>query len=157
MNTAEVNDGVVRLHLVKRPDELPEGLSLADLSSFFHHKMKPYHDTRLDVGKGLDYAFSTAEGKGGFLVLATHGGRLVGGITILRTGMAGYIPENLLLFVAVDPEWRGRGIGESLIRTALSHCDGAMKLHVEPDNPARRLYERVGFATKYLEMRHDNR
>jgi ribosomal-protein-alanine N-acetyltransferase len=57
--------------------------------------------------------------------------------------------------VAVDPELRGCGIGERLIRTALQRTRGAMKLHVEHDNPARRLYERVGFASKYLEMRLD--
>ncbi len=145
----------VRLITVERPEDLPEELPLDAVVHFFHHQMKPYHDTEEDVRRGLDYAFSTAEGKGGFLILAMAGERLVGGITILHTGMGGYIPENLLLFVAVDPELRGCGIGERLIRTALQRTRGAMKLHVEHDNPARRLYERVGFASKYLEMRLD--
>lgn len=30
----------------------------------------------------------------------------------------------------------------------------AICLHVEPDNPAKRLYEREGFTNKYLEMRY---
>jgi len=145
----------VSLHEVEVPHDLPEGLSLEDVVEFFHSRMKPYHDTIEDVRRGLDYAFSDAEGKGGFLVLALQGGAMVGGITILNTGMAGYIPEHLLLFVAVDPALRGRGIGERLIRAAFQRVDGAMKLHVEHDNPARRLYERVGFSNKYLEMRRD--
>jgi ribosomal protein S18 acetylase RimI-like enzyme len=31
--------------------------------------------------------------------------------------------------------------------------EGDIALHVEPDNPARQLYEKYGFTNKYLEMR----
>ena len=31
--------------------------------------------------------------------------------------------------------------------------EGDTKLHVEYDNPAKRLYERLGFENKYAEMR----
>ncbi|MEA1899074.1 MAG: GNAT family N-acetyltransferase, partial [Bacteroidota bacterium] len=34
---------------------------------------------------------------------------------------------------------------------------GNIKLHVEYDNPAKRLYERIGFTTKYAEMRYENK
>ena len=145
----------VSLHEVDKPHDLPEGLSVDEVAEFFHHKMKPYHDTVEDVRGGLDYAFSDAEGKGGFLIVARQGATMVCGITILNTGMTGYIPEHVLLFVAVDPAQRGRGIGERLIRAALQRLGGALKLHVEHDNPARRLYERVGFTCKYIEMRRD--
>lgn len=30
---------------------------------------------------------------------------------------------------------------------------GNIALHVEPDNPAKKLYENCGFTNKYLEMR----
>ena len=72
---------------------------------------------------------------------------------MLDTGMEGYIPENLLLMVSVDPDRRGQGIGKKIIERALAECDGDVKLHVEYENPARRLYERVGFTSKYAEMR----
>ncbi|MFH1531930.1 MAG: GNAT family N-acetyltransferase [Pseudomonadota bacterium] len=156
MTAQNVPADTVSLHEVDQPHDLPEGLSVDDVAEFFHDKMKPYHDTIEDVRSGLDYAFSDAEGKGGFLIIARQGVTMVGGITILNTGMAGYIPEHVLLFVAVDPALRGRGIGERLIRAALQRVDGALKLHVEHDNPARRLYERVGFTSKYLEMRRDS-
>ena len=73
---------------------------------------------------------------------------------MLRTGMKGYVPENLLVFVAVDPALRGRGVGEQLVRKAIELADGDIKLHVERQNPAKRLYERLGFASKYAEMRY---
>ena len=36
---------------------------------------------------------------------------------------------------------------------ALKLTKGDVALHVEPDNPAKKLYERLGFTNKYLEMR----
>jgi ribosomal protein S18 acetylase RimI-like enzyme len=46
-------------------------------------------------------------------------------------------------------------VGRQIIDRALSECEGAVKLHVERDNPARRLYERFGFTNTYLEMRYE--
>lgn len=143
----------VELTHIKTLEDLPAGLHRDDLASFFHHKMKPYNDTQQDVNRALDYVFVPGAGQGGFAVVATRQQRLLGALLMLRTGMSGYIPSNILLFVAVDPELRGKGVGRRIIDLALSRCEGDVKLHVEHDNPARRLYERVGFESKYLEMR----
>ena len=43
---------------------------------------------------------------------------------------------------------RGQGLGEGLVRWVLDRADAAarpVRLYVEADNPARRLYERLGF------------
>lgn len=39
------------------------------------------------------------------------------------------------------------------MQTAIQQTKGAIALHVEPDNPAKKLYEHFGFTNKYLEMR----
>jgi len=53
------------------------------------------------------------------------------------------------LSIGVVPTQRGRGIGllllEALIEAARAQRYQALSLSVEPDNPARRLYERHGF------------
>ena len=46
------------------------------------------------------------------------------------------------------------GLGRRIVERAIEHADGDVKLHVEYDNPARRLYERIGFSSKYAEMRY---
>ena len=40
-----------------------------------------------------------------------------------------------------------------LYQKTIELAEGNIALHVEPDNPARYLYEKVGFISKYLEMR----
>lgn len=146
----------LRIETVNRLEELPPWAERAALAEFLHVKMRPYHDTLEDVECGLDYAFSHDSGRGGFVVLAGLDGRLVGALVMLHTGMSGYVPEHLLLFVGVEPEQRGRGVGRLLIDRAIELCPGDVKLHVEPDNRARNLYERVGFTNKYLELRYSN-
>lgn len=51
--------------------------------------------------------------------------------------------------IAVVPAERGRGIATSVLRQVLDAADAArvpVTLHVVATNPARRLYERLGFA-----------
>lgn len=134
-------------------EDFPAWASRENVVDFFHETMKPYHDSTEDVARALDYALVPETGQGGFVMLAHEGEDLLGALCMLKTGMGGYIPENILLFVAVLPETRGQGIGGRLVRHCLAQVEGDVKLHVEYDNPAKRLYERLGFSTKYAEMR----
>jgi ribosomal protein S18 acetylase RimI-like enzyme len=55
------------------------------------------------------------------------------------------IPE---LSIALLPEYRNRGLGHKLLEKLIDHLDGAypaISLSVSVDNPAVRLYERLGF------------
>jgi len=122
--------------------------------SFLYDHLGQYGDTRPAITNAVDYALSTAEGKGGFLLTAWKEGKRVGEVVVNDTGMEGYIPEHALVYIAVKSEMRGHGIGTALMKKTLEICEGNVKLHVEYDNPAKRLYERVGFTSKYAEMRY---
>ena len=148
-------DSGLDLAVVRTAAELPDWLDLETLTSFLHESLKPYQDAPHDIRKGIDYALDDESPRGGFVVLASEGHELKGALVMLHTGMSGYIPENLLLFVAVDPSTRGQGVGRRVIERALVETDGPVKLHVEYDNPAKRLYERIGFTSKYAEMRYN--
>ncbi len=132
-------------------DQFPAWITRDQLVEYFHTTMKPYEDKPEDILRAFEYAFNPA--RGGFLMLARLEGKLAGALLMLKTGMSGYVPENILVFVTVTPDLRGRGIGRRLIDRSVEQCSGNVKLHVEYDNPARRLYERTGFTTKYAEMR----
>ena len=144
----------MRLHKIEAIEDLPPWIDRHTLAVFLYENLKPYEDTTDDIERGLDYALSRRPGKGGFVLLAEVDQKTAGALVMLHTGMKGYVPENLLLFVAVDAEKRGQEIGTTLCRQAIAECEGDVCLHVEYENPAKRLYERLGFTSKYAEMRY---
>ena len=123
-----------------------------ELVAFLHEHLGEFGDPTDQISACLDYVLHPA--KGGAVFTATIGDQLAGAVVLNRTGMGGYIPENILVYIAVDAAHRGQGIGAQLMKEALAGVDGAVALHVEPHNPAKRLYERLGFENKYLEMRY---
>lgn len=64
--------------------------------------------------------------------------------------LIGRWPQELrIVDVALMPAFRGRGIGTRLLAPLLQEADAAERaitIHVERDNPAQRLYTRLGFA-----------
>ena len=75
-------------------------------------------------------------------------GRNIAGFIVSRMGA----DEAEVLSVAIDPGYRGRRLSRDLLLTHLGHLAGhgvrTVFLEVEENNqPARRLYERAGFAT----------
>lgn len=127
------------------------------LVDFLHKSLEQYGDPKADINKAIDYAMGrlyTDIRTGGLVLVAEHEGAIAGAVVINETGMGGYIPENILVYIATDPNLRGKGIGKQLMREALESSQGDVALHVEPDNPAKKLYESLGFTNKYLEMRY---
>ena len=153
MPFSEADPDALQYFKVVLNGDFPSWADREKVALFFHETMKPYHDSVEDVNRALDYALVPEKGQGGFVMLAHRGEDLLGALCMLKTGMGGYIPENILLFVTVSPDARGQGIGGKLIKHCLNEVDGDVKLHVEYENPAKRLYERLGFETKYAEMR----
>ena len=136
------------------PSAKPGDEFINDVATFLHTHLDQYGDKMEDIKKCIHYALSTEDGKGGFVVTARNEEEnIVGAVVVNVTGMSGYIPENILVYIAVDRSQRGKGVGKKLMKATMDNAEGAIALHVEPDNPARHLYSKVGFTNKYLEMR----
>ena len=120
---------------------------------FLHKHLEQYGDEKSDIEKAIKYSLKEISSFGGFVLKAFDSEKLVGIVVINKTGMSGYIPENILVYIAVDNSQRGKGYGKSIMNKAIELSEGNIALHVEKDNPARFLYEKVGFTNPYLEMR----
>lgn len=126
-----------------------------EIINFLFENLEQYGDPKNDIEKCLDYAFGKQHKPGGNVLSAidSETQKIVGAVIINKTGMNGYIPENILVYIATDKNLRGKGVGKQLMQKAIEISEGDMALHCEPDNPAKFLYEKLGFTSKYLEMR----
>ena len=124
-----------------------------EVIDFLFENLEQYGDPKNHIRKAIDYSTKEFDSFGGFTMLLQEEDKIKGAVVINRTGMNGYIPENILVYIAIDKNSRGEGLGKNLMQKAITHADGDIALHVEANNPARKLYERLGFTNPYLEMR----
>jgi ribosomal-protein-alanine N-acetyltransferase len=125
------------------------------IASFLENHLDEFGDKHSDIQKAIEYALNPA--KGGMVLLGLDGETIIGAIVINATGMEDYIPSNILVYIAVHRDYRGKGIGKQLMQEVMPKTKGGIALHVEPNNPAKKLYEKLGFTNKYLEMRYINK
>jgi len=135
-------------------EHLPDNLEKNEILDFLFENLEEYGDPKNDILKAMDYSLKQTESFGGFILKGSDNGKTVGVVVVNRTGMKDYIPENILVYIATNKYRRGQGIGKKLMLKAVEIAEGSLALHVEPDNPARFLYEKIGFTTKYIEMRY---
>lgn len=123
------------------------------IADFLFNQLDQYGDERSAILKCIGYAYGDAPGQDGFVLIAHEKDEILGVVIINNTNMEGYIPEHILVYIAVHEKTRGKGVGKQLMKTVIKETKGDIALHVEPDNPAKFLYEKFGFTNKYLEMR----
>jgi ribosomal protein S18 acetylase RimI-like enzyme len=132
-----------------KPTELEKG----KIINFLHKHLEEYGDPKEDISNCLSYALKERVSFGGFVLVSLEGSEITGAVVINKTGMNGYIPENILVYIATHKDYRGKGIGKVLMEKSISLASGDIALHVEKDNPAKFLYEKYGFTNPYIEMR----
>lgn len=126
-----------------------------EIIDFLFQNLEQYGDPRNAIEKSINYAFGLNQKIGGTVLSAidSETQKIAGAVVLNKTGMDGYIPENILVYIATDKNLRGKGVGKQLMQKAIEMTSGDIALHCEPDNPAKFLYEKLGFTSKYLEMR----
>jgi ribosomal-protein-alanine N-acetyltransferase len=131
----------------------PTQIEKDTLVDFLFTSLEEYGDPKADIEKAINYALNEFTSFGGFTMLLEEDEILKAAVVINQTGMGGYIPENILVYIATDKNSRGKGLGKELMKRVIEHADGDIALHVEANNPAKFLYEKLGFTNPYLEMR----
>ena len=138
---------------VYSPTSKPNLKEKENIINFLFENLQEYGDAKPDIERCINYALKEITSFGGFILVSYLKNEISGVVVVNQTGMKGYIPENILVFIATHKNLRGIGIGKFLMQKTIDLAEGSIALHVEPENPARFLYEKVGFSNKYLEMR----
>lgn len=143
----------MQFDIIHSDTDNPTVFSREDIADFLYKHLDEYGDEKRHISSCISYAYGDNAGQDGFILVAHEDGKIKGAVIINHSNMGGYIPENFLVYIAVHKEARGQGIGKQLMQRTIEATEGSIALHVEPDNPAKFLYEKYGFTNKYLEMR----
>lgn len=143
--------------IVFNSDNKPTLIEKENIINFLFENLQEYGDPASDIEKAIKYALKETPSFGGFVLVSYLDDFIVGAVVVNQTGMVDYIPENILVYIAIHHAHRGKGIGKKLVQEAIEVSEGNIALHVEPDNPAIHLYEKLGFDNKYLEMRYNKK
>lgn len=146
---------MLEIKKIENEAELGKEISREKFIDFLFVHLDQFGDSKSAISKCIDFAFGKNGGLGGFLLVAYWDGELCGELIMNKTGMSEFIPENILVYIAVNSNFRNKGIGRQIAERGIKEAEGNVKLHVEYENPAKKLYERIGFTTKYAEMRYN--
>lgn len=134
------------------PSELKDTTYKDQLVNFLFESLEQYTDPVQDIHACLQYILD--EQKGGHVFVAENESKKISGVVFLcKTRMETFVPEYLLVYIATDKNMRGQGVGKKLLKAVKEDLKAPIALHVEHANPAKKLYEQVGFTNKYTEMR----
>lgn len=131
----------------------PSESEKSEVVDFLFDNLQEYGDPKHQIERAIDYSIKEFTSFGGFTMVLIEEEEIRAAVVVNKTGMDGYIPENILVYIATDKTHRGKGIGKKLLQSTIENAEGDIALHVDADNPAKKLYEKFGFTNPYLEMR----
>lgn len=135
--------------LKKEKNQIKE-ISITQIAEFIQDNSYGHRDTLDNINNAINYVF---DGEGGFVLLQFDENKLIGVAVMNATGMKGYLSDNILVYLAVHKSVIEKEIREEIVLKAIEMSDGDIALHLEKQNPARFMFEKLGFKNPFLEMR----
>ncbi len=126
---------------------------MTEVGRFLESHLDEYADSYDNIFKAIQSAIKQRPSFGGFVIAVTEGDQIIGAIVINNTGMEGYAPQNLIVYLAVHRDFRRKGIGQKLLQHAIETAKGDIAIHLDPEQKIPRFYKKLGFQTAALELR----
>src|SRR5699024_3580712 len=118
----------MKFDIIQSDTENPTVFARDDIAEFLYEHLDEYGDEKEDILKSIAYAYGDEAGQNGFILVAYQQDNIVGAVVINDTNMSGYIPEHILVYIAVDGAQRGKGIGKKLMKRIIDETVGDIAL-----------------------------
>ena len=105
-----------------------------------------------NIGKAIDHAVGGLVNNGGLVVIARHEEELVGVLVLCKTGMEGFMPENIIFYLAIHLNQRNKLIGSELIEYAKRFSSGRIAVRVTGGLGVEGYFEKLGCEEKVIEL-----
>ncbi len=128
---------------------------MTEVGRFLEKHLDEYFDSFENIFKSIQSAIKQRPSFGGFVITAVENQQTIGAIVINSTGMDGYAPQNIVVYLAVHRNKRRKGVGQQLLQKAIETAKGDIAIHLNPDlsTEALSFYNALGFHTAAIELR----
>lgn len=124
-----------------RPTELDKHGIIKFVSSQFSSNT----NSKENIRKALDYATKERMSFGGFVIVQKWFGEIIGVSIVNHTGMEGYMPENILVYIAVAEQHQNKGLAKEMIQQVLNYAKGEVAVYLRDRNDLIPAFEHLGF------------
>lgn len=131
----------------------PTEIEKHNIIDFIYHHLEGGNPRKEHIRKAIEYAIKEQQSFGGFIIIQKMDGELAGVTVINKTGMEGYMAENILVYLAVSKQHRGSGVAQSLLNQILNHAKGDIGLQINHNNRLIKVFEKIGFKKSKTELR----
>ncbi|HFC00129.1 MAG TPA: GNAT family N-acetyltransferase [Phaeodactylibacter sp.] len=108
-----------------------------------------------DITSAIEYAMKDRPSFGGYVItMENEEGKIVAATVVNKTGMAGYGPENILVYFATQENSRNYEACRKLLDKTIKVAKEDIAFLVTPDNPWKAIFRKLGFESKLLEMKY---
>ena len=94
----------------------PSESEKSEVVDFLFDNLQEYGDPKHQIERAIDYSIKEFTSFGGFTMVLIEEEEIRAAVVVNKTGMDGYIPENILVYIATDKNHRGKGIGKKLLK-----------------------------------------
>ncbi len=128
---------------------------MTEVGRFLENNLDDYRDSYENIIKAIQSAVKQRPSFGGFVITAKKDQQIIGAIVINNTGMEGYAPKNIVVYLAVQKDARRQGVGTHLMQQAIETTKGELSIYLKPMQKAPAFYKKLGFSEAALELRHN--
>ncbi len=128
--------------------EIVTSMEMLRIADFLFDNLLLCDDNKAEILKAIEYALSRFPHQGGFVITNADSEGLAGVVVINKTGMDGFFPENLLIYIAARKGLTDDSIINELVRRSKEFAKGRIGLKCHHESPLIPMFEKFGFATR---------